>query len=410
MIGNLFIFVYDKKMTTNNSKKIKELLERGVETIIEEKSLLKKLKSGKKLRVKHGIDPTGPDIHIGRAISFWKLRDFQELGHQVVLIIGDFTAQIGDASDKTAMRRPLGSKEIQKNLKAYLFQIGRILDLKKTEIHYNSEWLGKLKAEELTKLAMHFTVYQMINRRNFRERFENKKPIGLHEILYPLYQGYDSVAIKADIEIGGFDQLFNFIVGRKVQEIYHQKPQDIMTFKLLYGLDGRKMSTSWGNVINILDSPQEQYGKIMSMKDDLIINYFEMATRMPLSEISKIKKGLASGKLNPRDAKAKLAREIVELYHGRKEAAKAEKEFDRIFKEKKIPSKIRTVSLSEKKLNICDLLKKIGLVLSKSEAKRLVMQKGVKINSRVQDDWQKNIEIRKGMIVQVGKRKFVKIS
>lgn len=392
-----------------DSKKIKELLARGVETVIKKESLLRKLKSGKKLRIKHGIDPTGPNIHIGRAISFWKLKEFQDLGHQIVLIIGDFTAQIGDASDKLSMRQPLTEKEIKNNLKTYLKQTGKILDLKKTEVHYNSEWLAKLRAKDLTKLATSFTVYQMINRRNFKQRFEAKKPIGLHEILYSLYQGYDSVVVKADVEIGGFDQLFNFIVGRKIQEICGQEPQDIITFKLLYGLDGRKMSTSWGNVISIIDSPNEQYGKVMSMKDSSIINYFEMATKVSLSEIKKIEKGLKSGKLNPRDAKARLAREIVGIYYGKEKALKAEREFERIFREKKLPSKILKISVREKNLGILDLLIKTKLTSSKSEAKRLILQRGVKIDSQVQRDWQKLIKVKKGMIIQVGKRKFAKI-
>jgi len=393
-----------------DSEKIKEILGRGVETIIKKESLLKKLNSGKQLRVKHGVDPTGPKIHIGRAISFWKLKEFQDLGHQIILVIGDFTAQIGDASDKSSMRQPLAEKEVKSNLKTYLKQIGKILDLNRTEVCYNSKWLKGLKAEEITKIAMKFTVYQMINRRNFKERFETKKPIGLHETLYPLYQGYDSVAVKADVEIGGFDQLFNFIVGRKIQESYSQDPQDIMTFKLLYGLDGRKMSTSWGNVINVADSPAEQYGKAMSMKDDLIANYFELATKLPLAEVKKIKSELKSGRINPRDAKAMLAREIVSLYHGEKAAIKAEKEFKKIFKERKHPSDIQGVSIKDRRLSLLDLLVKMKLASSKSEAKRLILQKGVKINGHVQEDWKKLITIKKGMIVQAGKRKFAKVS
>ncbi len=393
-----------------DSKKIKELLTRNVETIIKKESLLKKLKSGEKLRIKHGVDPTGPSIHIGRAISFWKLKDFQDLGHQIVLVIGDFTAQIGDASDKLSMRQPLTEKEIKNNLKTYLKQISKILDLKKTEIHYNSEWLAKLKARDLTRLAMGFTVYQAINRRNFKQRFEAKKPIGLHEILYPLYQGYDSMVVKADVEIGGFDQLFNFIVGRKIQELYGQKPQDIMTFKLLYGLDERKMSTSWGNVVNVTDSPDEQYGKVMSMKDNLIINYLELATKVSLPEIEKIKKELKSGRINPRDVKARLAREIVSLYYGQEKARKAEKEFERVFKERKTPSKVLNIPIKEKQLNILNLLVKTKLASSKSEAKRLILQKGVRIDNQVQQDWQKLIKIKKGTIIQIGKRKFAKIT
>lgn len=392
-----------------NPEKIKEILSRGVETIIDEKSLSIKLKSGKKLRIKHGIDPTGPKIHIGRAISFWKLKELQDLGHQVVLVIGDFTAQIGDASDKLSMRRPLTEKEVRANLKTYLKQIGKILDLKKTEVCYNSKWLGKLTAKELGRLAMNFTIFQMINRRNFKQRFEEKKPIGLHEFLYPIYQGYDSVAIKADVEIGGFDQLFNFIVGRKIQESCGQKPQDLMTLKLLYGLDGRKMSTSWGNVINIADNPNDQYGKIMSMKDELIVNYLELATKIPLLEIKKIEKELKEKKVNPRDTKAMLAREVVNIYHGEKASLEAEKEFKRIFKEGKMPSKILEISIKEKEINILDLLVKSKLSSSKSEAKRLVLQKGIKINGEVQNNWQKLIKIEKGMTIQAGKRRSVKI-
>ena len=390
-------------------KRIREILSRGTETVIKKESLLEKLKSGRKLIIKHGVDPTGPDIHIGRAISFWKLKEFQDLGHQVVLIIGDFTAQIGDASDKKSMRQPLTEQEVKNNLKTYLKQIGKIVDLEKTNVCYNSKWLKDLKAKELTRIAMDFTVYQMINRRNFKQRFKEKKPIGLHETLYPLYQGYDSVAVKSDVEIGGFDQLFNFIVGRKIQEIYKQKPQDVMTFKLLYGLDGRKMSTSWGNVINIADSPKEQYGKVMSMKDSLIANYFELATKVPLSEIKKIEGGLKSKNLNPRDAKKRLAREIVTLYHGEKKSLRAEEEFERVFKEKKTPSDVPEILIKEKQLNILDLLVKMKLVSSKSEARRLVSQKGVKINGEIQQNWQKLVAVKKNTIVQVGKRKFAKI-
>ena len=221
-----------------------------MEEIIEKESLIKKLKSGKKLRIKHGIDPTGPKIHIGRASQLWKLRAFQELGHQVVLIIGDFTAQIGDASDKQTKRKALSKKEVKANMKDYAKQIGKILDMKKVELRYNSEWLGKMEIKDLLDLKMNFTAQQMIQRRNFKERWDKGKPIGLHELDYPLFQGYDSMAIKADVEVGGFDQLFNLKTGRVVQKIFKQPSQDILILKMLDGLDGRKMSTSWGNVIN----------------------------------------------------------------------------------------------------------------------------------------------------------------
>ncbi len=387
-------------------KKIKEILTRGVEKIIEKKNLLKKLKSGKQLRIKHGIDPTGPKIHLGRAFQFWKLKEFQELGHKIVLIFGDFTAQIGDASDKLAMRRPLSEKEAKKNLKDYPFQIGKILDIKKTEIHHNSQWLNKLSAKDLLLLSKKFTAQQMIQRRNFKERWKEGKPIGLHELNYPLFQGYDSVAIKSDVEIGGSDQLFNLKVGREIQEIFRQPPQDIMTSKMLTGLDGQKMSTSLGNIITIVDSPNEMYGKIMSMKDELVPEYFELCTRLSLKEIGEIKKALENKKVNPKEAKARLAFEVVSMYHGKNLAQKAEKEFRRIFKEKKPPTEIPKIKIKEKTLNVLDLLVKTRLARSRSEAKRLILQKGVKIDGEIVRDWKKVIQTKKGQVFQVGRRRF----
>jgi tyrosyl-tRNA synthetase len=387
-------------MRQAQKQKIEEILSRGVEEIIEKEHLRKQLLSGKKLRIKHGIDPTGPKIHIGRSTQFLKLKDFQELGHRIILIIGDFTARIGDASDKQAMRRPLSKEEIRGNIKGYIEQIGKILDVKKVELHYNSEWLEKLTAWELLSLAMKFTAQQTIQRRNFKERWNQQKPIGLHELDYPLLQGLDSVKVKADVELGGFDQLFNLKIGREVQKIFGQKPQDIITLKMLCGLDGRKMSTSWGNVINILDDPKEQFGKIMSMKDELILDYFELCTRVPLEEIKK---------LPPREQKARLAKEIISIYHGKKAADLAEKEFNRVFKEGKLPSKISKIKIKEKSLNILDLLTKAKLAPSKLEAKRLIEQGGVKIDGQLQKDWKKDIEMRKGTVVQVGKRRFAEI-
>jgi tyrosyl-tRNA synthetase len=390
-------------------KKIEEILTRGVEEIIEKKSLIMKLKSGRQLRIKHGIDPTGPKIHLGRAFQFWKLKAFQELGHKIVLIFGDFTAQIGDASDKLAMRRPLSEREVKENLKDYTRQIGKILDMEKTELRYNSEWLSKMSAKDLLKLSMRFTAQQMIQRRNFKERWEKGVPIGLHELDYPLFQGYDSVVTKADVEIGGSDQLFNLKIGREIQKMYKLSPQDIMTSKMLVGLDGRKMSTSWGNIITMVDSPNEMYGKIMSMKDELIPEYFELCTPLPLKEIKEIAEDLKKKKTNPRDLKARLAREIVAIYHGKELAEKAEKEFERVFKEKKLPSRIPEFKIKEKTLNILDLLVKTKLASSKSEAKRLVLQKGVKIEGEIVEDWRKTIKIKKGQVFQVGKRKFIKV-
>jgi tyrosyl-tRNA synthetase len=392
-----------------DKNKIKELLERGVEKVVDKKHLEKRLFAGEKLRVKLGLDPTGPKLHLGRAISLWKLRDFQDLGHQIVLIIGDFTAKIGDASDKDSERPMLTDEQIQKNLKDYKKQIGLILDLDKTEFHYNSEWLKKFNPADIIKLASLFTIQQIIQRRNFKERFETGKEIGLHETLYPLFQGYDSVAIKANVETGGYDQLFNLLAARDIQKYYGQPPQDIMVYEMLIGLDGRKMSTSWGNVITLTDSPNEQYGKIMSMKDELIIDYFRLCTRLSMKEVKDIEKSLKLGSLNPRDAKARLAREIVAIYHGKTAALSAEREFDRVFREKGQPTKIPQVKVKTKQLPISELLVKIKLAPSKSEAKRLIEQGGVKINGEVVKDWKKNVDIKPKMILQVGKRKFIKL-
>ena len=268
------------------SPKIEALLTRNVEQVIDRAHLAAALASGKKLRVKFGIDPTGTKIHIGRAVALWKLREFQDLGHKIVLIIGDYTALIGDPSDKLEKRPMLTAAAIRENLKGYLAQIGKIIDLKKTEIRYNSEWLSKLKFADTLDLTDLFSASQMIERRNFKERWEKEQEISLREFMYPLMQGYDSVAVKADVELGGTDQLFNLTAGRKIQQHYGQKPQDILMTGMLDGTDGRKMSTSWGNVINVTDAPAEQYGRVMSVRDDLIGQYFRLATDVPAAKIA----------------------------------------------------------------------------------------------------------------------------
>jgi len=393
----------------NSLKTINTILDRGVEKIIKKDSLAEKLKSNKRLRIKHGIDPTGPEIHIGRATQLLKLKEFQNLGHQIVLIIGDFTAQIGDASDKNSVRKILSEKEISENMKNYTKQIGKILDMNKVEIHYNSEWLEKLSAKDILSLSMNFTAQQMIQRRNFKERWEKRKPIGLHELSYPLLQGYDSVAIKADVELGGYDQLFNLNIGREVQQIFKQNPQDIIGTKMLPGLDGRKMSTSWGNVINLTDEPKEMYGKIMSMRDEYIYDYFELCTRIPLKEIANIKEEIDNNSANPRDMKAKLGREIVTMFYDEKKAIEAEKEFERIFREKKTPINISEINVKKEGINILNLLVKINLTNSKSNAKRLVLAQGVKINGKIQNNWKKIVKIKKGLIIQIGRKKFIRI-
>lgn len=390
------------------NEKIEEILIRGTEDIIDKKHLKEALLSGKKLNVKLGIDPTGPKIHLGRATILLKLKDFQDLGHKITLIIGDFTALIGDASDKTAMRKPLTSKEIKENMKDYLSQIGKIINLKKVNIKYNSEWLSKLSIKDLIEISMSFTAQQMIQRRNFKERWEQGKEIGFHELLYPIFQGYDSVMIKSDIEIGGFDQLFNLKTGRDLQRLFKQDPQDIMTLKMIYGLDGRKMSTSWGNVINITDEPKDIFGKIMSLKDELIFEYFECCTRIPIKEIEKIKKTIK----NPKEAKKILGTEIVKQFYSLKEAENAQQYFEQVHEKKDLPKEIKEIKIKEKEINILDLLVLTGLLKSKAEAKRVVEQGGIKIikgkEISTEKDWKKIITIE-DMVIQSGKRNFIRI-
>jgi len=332
------------------------------------------------------------------------------LGHQIVLIIGDFTAQIGDTSDKTAKRQLLTKEQVIENTKDYKKQIGKILDPQKTKFTYNGSWLSLLSFSDVLKLASEFTVAQMIERENFSERYKNKKPISLQEFLYPLMQGYDSVAIKADLEIGGTDQTFNMLAGRIIQQAYGQDPQNIITLTLIEGTDGQKMSKSLDNVINITDNPNEMFGKIMSMDDNLIIKYFTLCTQVPIEEVKKIEKNLNKDNLNPRDVKAKLAQEIVSIYYGKKIAELAEKEFNKVFKEKGLPSKITEIKIHQKSINLLDLLLKTKLASSKSEAKRLILQGGVKIDGQKEINWRKTVEIKKGIIIQAGKRNFRKIS
>jgi tyrosyl-tRNA synthetase len=387
---------------------VKDLLTRGVTSVIEKKHLEDALGSGKKLRIKFGIDPTGPKVHVGHAVTLWKLRQFQELGHKIVLIIGDFTAQIGDPSDKDSERQPLTALEIEKNKKDYLDQIGVIINLKKTEIHHNSDWHAKGTKQDMIQEAMNFTVNQMSQRDNFAKRLSEDKPVGLHEFLYPLLQGMDSVAIKADVELGGNDQYFNLLAGRTLQKKYGQKPQDIMTFDLLEGTDGRMMIKTYVNAIYIKDEPNEMFGKVMSIKDELIARYFLMATDVPMAEVRKVEKDLAGDK-NPRDLKVLLAFEIVKRYHGAKAAEKAQKDFETKFVKKEIPDEMPEVKLAYLTQSLADVLVDTKMASSKSEARRLIEQGGVRVDSAVIGDREAVIEPTKGMVIQVGKRKFIKV-
>ena len=396
------------KISTDKNK-IEEFLSRGSVDLIVKENLHQRLLGGKQLRIKHGIDPTGPKIHLGRASTMRKLARFQELGHKIVLIVGDFTAQIGDASDKDQERKMLDAKQVKKNLKDYLKQMALIFDVKAAEVHYNSEWLGKLNYFDICRQANVFSVAQMLDRENFSKRFKAGERISLREFLYPLMQGYDSVAIRADIEIGGSDQLFNMLAGRELQRFYKQPPQDVVTYKLLDGTDGRKMSTSWGNVILITDSPDEIFGKLMSMKDEVMLQYFELATDVPLREIRQIENMLKANSVNPRDVKLRLASEIVAIYCGKEKAKKAQANFTKVFQEKEMPEEIKIFSSNEMVINPISALFVSGLSASKGEARRITEQGGFSLDGKVIKDPNYKIKLDKPRIIKKGKREFRKI-
>ncbi len=393
----------DKIIT--DEKRIDELLNRGVEDIFIKEEMRALLLSGKQLRVKLGVDPTGPKIHLGRAIPLRKLREFQKLGHQAVFIVGDFTAQIGDASDKSEKRPMLTRAAIDENLKDYKSQVSKILDISKAEFVYNSDWLSKLTFEDVTKLAECFTVQQMLARRNFKERYDNGVEISLREFLYPLMQGYDSVAVKADIEIGGFDQLFNVKAGRVVQEYYGQTKQQIIVGTMLEGTDGRKMSSSWGNIIAIVDDPETMFGKVMALRDELIIKYFVLCTDATLEDIQKVEIEMKQGG-NPKDSKMKLATEIVTLYHNEKDATLAKNSWIEAFEKGGVPETVPEITSTPDK-ELVQVLIKAGIVTSKTDWRRLVDEKAV-------------TDVEKGTIIdpkilayngtfKIGKKRFVRI-
>jgi tyrosyl-tRNA synthetase len=382
-----------------------EILTRGVTGVTVKENLFKKLQSGKKLRIKLGIDPTGPSIHLGRAIPLRKLRDFQKMGHKAVLVVGDFTALIGDPSDKLEKRPMLTKESVKENMKAYKKIIGKILDIKKTEFVYNSKWLAKLKFGEIVDLAEAFSVSQMIERRNFKDRIEKGLEISLREFMYPLMQGYDSVAVNSDVELGGFDQLFNLHAGRTIQKHFKKEEQDIMTTEMLLGTDGRKMSTSWGNVIFITDEPKDMFGKIMSIRDEMIVDYFRLTTDEKLEEIENIKSALEKGE-NPKDYKIRLAYEIVKLYHTDKEAKEAKESFTSVFSGGGIPKDAPTYKLKEGE-SVVESLFGAGIE-SKTELKRLIGAGSIKNldTEETVKDW--NEQTKKGTY-KIGKHRFLKI-
>ena len=390
-------------------------IRRGVDTLLLESELEQKLArsrvTGKPLRCKLGLDPTAPDIHVGHTVVLNKLRQLQDLGHTVIFLIGDFTAAIGDPSGRNAMRPPLSPEQIQENAETYLAQAGLVLDLAKTEVRYNSEWNNALGATGLIRLCSRYTLARLLERDDFAKRYEQGVPIAMHEMIYPLMQGYDSVALQSDIELGGSDQRFNLIVGRELQRQYDQEPQCILTMPLLVGLDGvNKMSKSKHNYIGITDTSDEMFGKVMSISDTLMWNWYDLLSLKSNSEITTLKEECQNGR-NPRDAKVALAKEIIERFHSKKDADAAEAEFNSRFRAGAVPSDIAsvTVAASEGKIGIARMIKEAGLAPSNAEANRNIEQGGVRIEGeRVTD---KGLQMAPGTYtVQVGKRRWAKVT
>ncbi len=372
--------------------------------------LERSLAENRPLRVKLGADPSAPDIHLGHVVPLNKLREFQDLGHLVVFIIGDFTGMIGDPSGKSATRPQLTREQVMANAKSYQEQVFKVLDPEKTEIRFNSEWHAPMKFEDVIRLSAHVTVAQILARDDFAKRYAASQPISLVEFLYPLVQAYDSVMIKADVELGGTDQLFNLLLGRELQKTYNQEPQIVMTLPLIEGLDGvNKMSKSLGNYIGVSEPAREIYGKAMSVSDELMWRYFSLILCMPQDEIAKIKKAVETGARHPRDVKDELARKLVAKFHDEAAAAQASEEFKRIFSQNQLPDDVPEVALAGEKSGIVDLLVNAKLAPSRGEARRLIEQGGVKIDDEKVSDIHAEIPLKTGMIIRAGKRKFAKI-
>jgi len=406
-----------------------EIIKRGSVEVIIESELLKKLEKSyaedRPLKIKAGFDPTAPDIHLGHTVLLEKMRQFQELGHDIIFLIGDFTGMIGDPSGKSEMRKPLTREEVLENAKTYREQIFKILDPEKTRVVFNSEWMSALTSVEMIRLTSMYTVARMIEREDFKQRWINQNPIGIHEFMYPLIQGYDSVALSSDVELGGTDQKFNLIVGRELQRAYGQEPQCIVLMPLLEGLDGvKKMSKSLGNYIGITESAKEMYGKVMSVSDNLMLRYYELLSHIPLEELNVLKEGMGKGTVHPKRAKEDLALEIVERYWSREVALKTREEFEHIHRDKGLPDEIPTYTITgtlhletpahefsahaEIRNWLPQVMKEAGLVKSTSEAMRLIKQRGVKINDETVTDT--DTRLKQGEhIIKAGKKKFCKV-
>lgn len=396
------------------------LIKRNTVDLIVEEELLKKLerslRTGIPLKVKLGLDPTAPDLHIGHTVVIFKLKQFQDLGHEVIFLIGDFTGMIGDPSGRSETRRPITEEELTENAKTYQRQIFKILNPEKTKIAFNSQWMAQMSTQGLIELASKYTVAQMLERDDFQKRYLEGRPISIHELLYPLVQGYDSVMLKADVELGGTDQKFNLLVGRELQRDYGQEPQVIITLPILEGTDGvQKMSKTLGNYIGIDEPPREVFGKTMSIPDDLILRYFELATPVSHEELIHMKRALESGLLHPREAKAKLGKLFVTLYHSAAEAEEVSKEFDRVFREGGTPEdlplyRVPREIIKGKRVWIIRLLVAAGATKSASEARRVIEQGGLLVNGEVVRDKDLELSLDKEHIIKVGKRRFIRVA
>ncbi|MGL4409400.1 tyrosine--tRNA ligase [Zoogloea sp.] len=389
-----------------------ELIKRGADELLIEAELVEKLKTGRPLRVKAGFDPTAPDLHLGHTVLINKLRHFQELGHHVMFLIGDFTGMIGDPTGKNTTRPPLTREQVLANAKTYQEQVFKILDPEKTEVCFNSAWMNDLGAAGMIRLAGQYTVARMLERDDFSKRFGNHQPIAIHEFLYPLCQGYDSVAMKADVELGGTDQRFNLLMGRELQKNYGQAPQCILTVPLLEGLDGvNKMSKSLGNYIGIYEAPNEIFGKVMSISDDLMWRYYELLSFLPSSEIAKLRTAIAEGR-NPRDVKVQLAQELVARFHNQAAAVAALEDFEARFQRNAIPEDIPEVQIAAgaEGLGIAMVLKQAGLTASTSEALRMIAQGGVRIDGEKLSDKGLLLQAGNTVVLQVGKRKYARVT
>lgn len=392
-----------------------EIIKRGTEELISEEEMVKKLensiKTNQPLRIKQGFDPTAPDIHLGHTVGIRKLRQFQELGHKIVLIIGDYTGMVGDPSGKNETRPRLKRETLMKNAETYENQFFKILDRSKTEIHYNGEWFAKMKFDEIMNLAAKFTIARILERDDFTKRYKEGSPISLHEFFYPLMQGFDSVAIKSDVELGATEQKFNLLTARDVQREYGQEPQVILTLPVLEGIDGaQRMSKSLGNYIGIDDEPSEMYGKVMSIPDNLIAKYFTLVTDYSLDNLQDVKRRLGDGKTNPMTVKKELARTIIAMYHPKDAAQLAEQNFEQVFSKKEIPDDIEEIVIpaSELPRPLIKLLTDCSAVASGGEARRLIQQGGVRINDEKISDINYTLQSNGEYITKVGKRRFIK--